>query len=358
MSLWGKDKIFFIVEIGANHNGDLELCKQMIVKAKECGADAVKLQKRNNDKLFMKSILDAPYNSEYAQETGTYREHREYLDRFGDKEFRELKQLADDIGIIFFATPFDFDSVDFLESIGVELYKIASCDLKNIPLIKYIASKGKPIVMSTGGGTKQEIFNALESIPSQQLRDVAVLHCVSTYPNKDEQLNLGFIKNMFVDFYGMNDVMEYHKNYEFLVEKGFSSHHSGILPFFIAYMCGARVFEAHFTFNRGMSGSDHGFSLEPQALRKVCYDLKRIPVMLGDGEKKVLPEEQKGFVWKFGKAIHPVKRIKEGQVLTTENIAIKAPADGLPPSRYNDIIGKVAICDISTGDVLTEDMIE
>ena len=343
MALWGKDKIFFIAEIGANHNGDFELCKQMIVKAKECGADAVKLQKRNNDKLFMKSILDAPYNSEYAQTTGTYREHREYLDRFGDKEFRELKKLADDIGIIFFATPFDFDSVDFLESIGVELYKIASCDLKNIPLIKYIASKGKPIVMSTGGGTKQDIIHAVHAIPYEMCKNLAVLHCVSTYPNKDEQLNLSILQSFFKD----NDIVS-----------GFSSHHSGILPFFVAYMCGARVFEAHFTFNRGMSGSDHGFSLEPQALRKVCYDLKRIPVMLGDGEKKVLPEEQKGFIWKFGKAIHPVKRIKEGQVLTTENIAIKAPADGLPPERYNDVIGKVAICDISTGDTLTEDMLE
>ena len=337
---WGEDKIFFISELASNHNGDLELCKKMIIKAKECGADAVKLQKRYNDKTFMKSILNAPYQSEYARETGTYKEHREYLDRFDEKEFRELKQLADDIGIVFFATPFDFDSVDFLESIGVELYKIASCDLKNIPFIKYVASKGKPIVLSTGGGNQFDILNAVNSVPKNF--PLAVLHCISTYPNKDDQLGLNFISNLT------------HCSFT----PGFSSHHAGILPFFIAYMCGARVFEAHFTFNRGWSGSDHGFSLEPQALRKVCYDLKRIPVMLGDGIKKVLPEELKGFVWKFGKAIHPVKAIRKGEILTPDNIAIKAPAYGLPPDRWDATIGKIAICDISTADTLSGDMID
>ncbi len=345
MSFWGDDKIFIVAEIGSNHNGDLELCKRMIIKAKECGADAVKIQKRYNDKTFMKSILGAPYQSEYARETGTYREHREYLDRFDKKEFQELKKLANDIGIIFFATPFDYESVDFLHSLDMPIYKIASCDLKNLPLIKYIATIGKPVMLSTGGGREEDIFKAIcQFMPNQHKKFLAVLHCISTYPNQDNQLNLNFIKRL--------------KQSYSIDNWGFSSHHPGILPLFIAYMCGARIFEMHFTFNRSYPGTDHAFSLEPAALRKACFDLRRIPIMLGNGIKKVLPEEEKGFVWKFGKAIHPIRSIRKGELFTFDNIAIKAPADGLSPNKINDILGKIAICDISTNDILTEDKID
>ncbi len=333
--------LFIVVEIASNHNGDLELCKKMFRKAKECGADAVKLQKRNNRQTFMKSILNSPYQSEYAKETGTYGEHREYLDRFDYDEFIQLRQLADEIGIIFFVTPFDFDSVDFLEKIGVPMYKVASCDFKNYPLIEYIAQKGKPMILSTGGATYEDMDKVYQLLKLTKA-EFSFLYCISIYPNNDN-LNLLCINEMTIRYPDINI--------------GFSSHHPGILPIFIAHMCGARIFEVHFTFNRGFPGSDHGFSLEPQALRKICFDLKRLPLMLGDGIKRISEEELKGFIWKFGKSVHIIKSIKKGEIITKEHVAIKAPADGIEPHRIDEVIGAISICDLSTSDILTEDKI-
>jgi len=341
---WNDNKIFIVTEIGCNHNGDLELCKKMFIKAKECGADAVKLQKRYNDKTFTKAILNAPYQSEYAQKTGTYREHREYLDRFDKKEFTELKKLADDIGIIFFATPFDFESVDFLASLDMPLYKVASCDFRNIPLIEYIAKLGKPMLLSTGGAdykTMDFVYNKLVKINI----DFAFLYCVSKYPNSDADLNLNCISVM---------------RKLFPMSIGFSSHHPGLWPLSSAYHAGARIFEMHFTFNRAWANinKDHAFSLEPQALRKACYDLKRIPTMMGYGERIISEEEKMGFVHKFGKSLHLTAAMEKGDMLTADKVSIKAPADGIEPLRINDVIGKILLCDCSTADILTEDILE
>lgn len=334
-------ELFIIAEIGANHNGDLELCKKMICKAKECGADAVKLQKRYNDKTFMKSILDSPYQSEYAKETGTYREHREYLDRFDYEEFKILQGVAQENDIILFATPFDFESVDFLASLNMPLFKVASCDFKNLPLIERIAKLNKPMILSTGGATYQEMKSTYSYLIGLQ-SNFAFLHCVSIYPN-DDNLNLNCIRVM---------------RKMFDIPIGFSTHHSAVFPNFLAYMCGARIFEAHFTLNRGYGGTDHGFSLEPVALRKLCYDIKRIPELLGNGIKIISDKEKSGFVRKFGKAIHPVKTILANQTITAQDIAIKAPAEGLPPYEYDNVLGKIAICDLSTNDILTWEKIK
>ncbi len=342
--LWNDDKIFIIAEIGSNHNGDLKLCKKMIIKAKECGADAVKLQKRYNDQTFTKAILNVPYQSEYAQKTGTYREHREYLDRFDMKEFRELKKLADDIGIILFATPFDFKSVDFLASLDMPLYKVASCDFRNIPLIEYIAQLEKPMLLSTGGADYSAMDFVYRKLLELDVLDFAFLYCVSKYPNSDTDLNLNCIAKM---------------KEKFPCPIGFSSHHPGLWPLSSAYHAGARIFEMHFTFNRAWANinRDHAFSFEPQALRKACFDLKRIPTMMGDGERVVSEEEKKGFVWKFGKAIHLACQVRKGEILTADKITIKAPADGIEPYRINEIIGKIITTDCSTTDTLTEDLL-
>lgn len=337
----GKN-VFVISEIGSNHNADLELCKKMIRKAKECGADAVKLQKRNNKELFMKSILNAPYQSEYAKETGTYGEHRECLDWFGKKEFEELITVAKEEDILLFATPFDINSADFLYELDMPLYKIASCHFNEYNLIKHVAGFGKPIILSTGGATYADMKFTYKFLKDWNA-EFAFLHCISLYPN-DDNLDLNCIRVMKKMFHD--------------IQIGFSTHHPGILPLFLSYVAGARIIEAHFTLSRAYGGTDHGFSLEPQALRKLCYDIKRIPAMMGDGNRIVSKKEQQGFIWKFGKAVHPIAPIKTGEILTRDNIGVKAPADGLPPSRFDDLLGKVAICDLSTADVLTEDKIK
>jgi N-acetylneuraminate synthase/sialic acid synthase len=340
--LWNDNKIFIIAEIGCNHNGDLDLCKKMIRKANECGADAVKLQKRYNEKTFTKAILDAPYDSEYAKKTGTYGEHRAYLDRFDKAEFTELKKLADDIGIILFATPFDFKSVDFLASVDMPIYKIASCDFKNIPLIKYVAQLKKPMLISTGGADYRTMDFVYSYLDRLGIVDFAFLYCVSKYPN-DDNLNLNCITKM---------------KEMFPIPIGFSSHHPGIWPLSSAYHAGARIFEVHFTLNRAWASmnKDHAFSLEPQALRKACFDLKRIPTLMGNGDNRIVSEEEKtGFVWKFGKAIHLTKYVRKGEIVSSDNVSIQAPADGLEPYFFNDILGKTFSVDCSIADILTWD---
>jgi N-acetylneuraminate synthase/sialic acid synthase len=238
--------------------------------------------------------------------------------------------------ILFFATPFEEKSADFLYKLEIPIYKIASCDVTNIPLIKHVASFGKPILVSTGGATIEDIDRVYDTIQKYH-SNFAFLHCVATYPNRDEELNLLQIESL---------------KWRYLdIVIGFSSHHSGVDPVKEAYHLGARIFEVHFTLNRGFRGTDHGFSLEPHGLAKLCEDLKRIKTRLGRRERTVLEAESTGFIRKMGKAVHVNRPIHAGKVIEPEDIVIKSPADGLPP--YEDVIGKISIHDLSTADFLT-----
>ena len=333
--------VFVIAEIGSNHMGDADLCEKMIIEAAACGVDAVKLQKRDNEKMFTKSILNKSYDNELSYGK-TYGEHREHLDWFGEKEFIRFKSVADKHGVLFFATPFEEASAEFLHDLGVPLWKIASCDVKNLPLVKKVAEYGQPMIISTGGADFDDIMKlVLEIHPINP--NYALLHCISTYPNTDEVLNLDVIAMLRLCFF--NQVI------------GFSSHHAGILPLMIARTLGASVFEMHFTLNRGFKGTDHGFSLEPQGLRQACIDLKRVKTMLGDGKKEVLPVEKDGFVKKMGKGVYAVRKISKGEEIKREDLTIKSPAGGILPSQIDEIVGKSLICELSTGVAIQEDMI-
>lgn len=335
-----KGPAFVIAEIGSNHGGDLSVCIDMIMMAQRCGADAIKMQKRDNKNLFTKAFYNSPYASE-ASFGATYGEHREALD-FGDGEFVLLKRICDDLGIIFFATPFEDRSLDFLvKQIRVPVLKVASCDLKNIPFIKRMGLTGLPLILSTGGATYSDIDKAVSALPGGY--PLALLHTVSTYPNKDHELNLHAIYQM-------------RKKYPHIV--GFSTHHPGILPVYLAFMLGARIFEVHVTLNRANKGTDNAFSFEPAGLAKLIQDLKRIPTMLGGHEKKLLPSEENGFIYKMGKALHPIKPINAGELLTVDNVGLRAPANGPPPEEMWDYIGKSAVMSISTADTLRPEMVE
>ena len=246
---------FLVAEIGHNHQGSLETCKKMFKAAGDCGVNAVKLQKRDNKSLYTKTFYDAPYHSENAYGP-TYGAHREALE-FGWDEYVELKEYAERLGLIFFATAFDFTSADFLERLGVPCHKTASADLRNIPLLKYIASFGKPMMVSTGGSTMEDVKRACGEVLALNSQ-LAVLHCTSMYPITDEdedKINLKVIETLKREF---PDLII-----------GFSDHSSGVLFSTAAYVYGARIIERHFTLKRIMRGTDHAFSLAPQGKSKL-----------------------------------------------------------------------------------------
>ncbi len=265
---------YTIAEIGHNHQGKLETAKEMFRVAKECGADAVKLQKRDNRSLFTKAGYTKPYDNpnSYGE---TYGEHREYLE-FGWIEYKELMDYADEIGVTMFATAFDFNSADFLEKLDMPFYKMASGDLKNIPLLTHVAEFQKPMIISTGGGTMEDVNRAYDAVMpiNQQL---CILQCTAGYPAEFDELNLNVITTFRERF--PNTTI------------GLSSHDNGIAMAVAAYMLGARVIEKHFTLNHTWKGTDHAFSLEPIGFRKLVRDLQRTRAAMGDGVKRVYDSE-------------------------------------------------------------------
>jgi N-acetylneuraminate synthase/sialic acid synthase len=313
---------YVIAEIGHNHQGNVEQCKTMFVKAKEAGANAVKLQKRDNSTLFTRAMYESPYDNENSY-GDTYGAHRVALE-FNRDQYIELQKFAKDLGITFFSTAFDIPSADFLAELDVPAYKLASGDLNNVPLLKHVAKIGKPVILSTGGGTMEAVRRAYDAIMpiNQQL---CIMQCTAGYPPKFEELNLRVIET-------------FRKTFPDIVI-GFSSHDSGIAMALVGYVLGARMVEKHFTLNRAMKGTDHAFSLEPAGLTKLVRDLKRARISMGDGVKATFPSEAKPLM-KMAKKLVATRDLPVGHVLTAADITMKSPSDGLPPYMFDDLIGK------------------
>jgi len=313
---------FVIAEVGHNHGGDVEVCKQLFQAAKYAGVSAVKLQKRDNRSLYTREFYESIYNSENAFGP-TYGAHREALE-FGETEYRELKQFAESLDLVFFATAFDVNSVDFLEKIDVPCYKVASGDLKSIPLLKYIASTGKPMIVSTGAGTLDDVRRAYDAIlPDND--QVVILQCTAEYPSEHSDMNLSVIQTYLREF---PDVVV-----------GLSDHDNGIAMALVAYLLGARVIEKHFTLNRGSKGTDHAFSLEPEGMRKLVRDVHRAAIAMGDGVKHVYDKEKAASI-RMGKKIVAARDLPAGHVLQPGDLAYKSPGDGLPPYQDVQLLGK------------------
>lgn len=313
---------YVIAEIGNNHQGDVEKAKELILAAYQCGADAVKFQKRSNENLFTKNFYDKPYDNPNSYGT-TYGKHREFLE-FGVTEYNILKEFSKEIGITFFATPFDNPSANFLEKIDIPFYKIASADLKNIPLIKYVSGFGKPIIISTGGADfvdVQRVYDAVMPINTQ----LCIMQCTASYPCKISELNLNVIKTYRESFPD--------------VTVGLSSHDNGIVSASVAYMLGARVIEKHFTLNHELKGTDHAFSLEPDDLKRLVIDLKKTKQALGSPIKKILDTEI-APIKKMGKSLVANSDLNAGHVLCEQDVAIKSPGGGVPPYELEKLIGK------------------
>lgn len=328
---------FTIAEIGNNHGGDIEVCKRMFDAAKLAGASSVKLQKRENRTLYTRELLESPYSGDnsFGPTYGTHREAVE-LDK---KAFIELQAYAKHIGILFFSTAFDFTSADLLEDINVPMYKLASGDLINTPLLKHIAKFGKPMLVSTGGGTIDDVRRAYDTIMpiNQQL---CILQCTAGYPPKWEELNLKVIETFRNEF---KDIVI-----------GFSSHDSGIAMALVGYMLGARVIEKHFTLNRAMKGTDHAFSLENSGFQKMVRDLERARTSLGDGIKRRYDSELKPLS-KMAKKLVAASNLPAGTVLGPQHIALKSPNDGTPPYMFDSFLGRKLTRDLKEDDNLVLD---
>jgi len=269
---------YVIAEIGQNHQGDVGKAKQLFHAAKQCGANAVKLQKRDNRSLYTRELFDSPYDNENSFGT-TYGEHREALE-FGRDEYFVLQQYAREIGITLFATAWDFASADLLAELEMPAYKIASGDLTNTPLLQYVAKLGKPMIVSTGGGTLEDVQRAYDAIMPLNSQ-LCILQCAALYPIEPEDMNLRVIETLRAQF---DDVVV-----------GLSDHQDGIAMSVLAYALGGRVIEKHFTLHRSWKGTDHAFSLEPIGLQKLVRDLHRARLALGSPEKVRLEAENKAL---------------------------------------------------------------
>jgi len=313
---------FVIAEIGHNHQGDIDKAKQLFKAAQECGVDAVKLQKRDNRTLFTRALYESPYDNENSF-GATYGAHREALE-FGRDEYLELKRYAAELGVTMFATAFDYRSADFLAELGMPAYKIASGDLRNTPLLKYVAKLGKPMVVSTGGADLEDVRRAYHAIMPINTQ-LCLLQCTAQYPAEAKDLNLNVITTFRQQF---PDVVV-----------GLSDHENGIAMAVAAYVLGARVVEKHFTVMHTWKGTDHVFSLEPIGMRKLVRDLRRTPQAMGDGVKKTLPAEKKPLL-KLSKKIVAARPLPAGRVLTENDLALKSPGDGLAGYEWDRVVGK------------------
>ena len=332
-----NDEPYIIAEVGQNHQGDLELARKYIKIFANEGANAVKFQTRNNKKLFSEDAYNKNYESENAF-GATYGEHREALE-LKTEWIPILKADCHSYGVKFMSTPFDEDSLDLLIQNDVDILKIASFDIGNLPLINRIAKTKKPVVVSVGGGQQEQIRSSIELLLKYN-DDVTILHCVSEYPC--DYTKLGF------------------DNIEFLISEfpqciiGSSDHFNGTLSGPVAYMRGARVFEKHVTLNRAWKGTDHSFALEQEGFRKFVRDLRRVRHMM-----PVKPKEQLGkeFVFqKLGKSIVALTDIKEGAELTLDNLTGRIFNETFIPVREsNTVIGKVAKRTIAAGKAVTYD---
>jgi N-acetylneuraminate synthase/sialic acid synthase len=330
---------YVIAEIGHNHQGSLEKARELFKEAKLAGAHAVKLQKRYNRGLYTRAAYDKPYDNENSY-GATYGEHREFLE-FEREQYTDLQAYARELGVDFFSTAFDVQSADFLQSLDVPAYKIASGDLKSTPLLTHVARMGKPMVISTGGALIDDVQRAYETIMPINQR-LVILQCTAGYPAAFEELDLRVIATYRERFAG--------------AVIGFSSHDNGIAMPVAAYMLGARVVEKHFTLNRAMKGTDHSFSLEPVGLRKMVRDLERTYKAMGDGTKKIYDSERAPII-KMGKSLVVARDLPSGHVLTAADIEMKSPGGGIPPYELSAVLGRATTRALHTDDFLSYDVI-
>ncbi|HOM01307.1 MAG TPA: pseudaminic acid synthase [Acetivibrio sp.] len=330
---------YIIAEMSANHAGDLNRAIEIIYAAKEAGADCIKIQTYTPDTMTINS--DKKY---FHIDNGTWKGENLYsLYQKANTPWEwhgRLKEEAEKAGIDFFSTPFDKSAVDFLEELGVEFYKIASFEIVDIPLIKYIASKKKPIIMSTGMATLGEIEEAVETIRAQGNDNFCLLKCSSAYPAVPEQMNLKTIT---------------HLKDTFNVPVGLSDHSLGSVSAVVAVAMGASVIEKHFCLSRKIKNPDSSFSMEPDEFKRMVEDVRAAEKSIGKVSYSI--SENEAVSRSHRRSIFAVKDIKKGEAFTEENIKVIRPADGLEPKYFEQVLNRKASEDIERGTPLKWTMI-
>ena len=309
-----NDDILIIAEVGQNHQGDIDNALEYIKVFSEAGANVIKFQTRDNKTLFSEDAYNKEYNSTNAF-AKFYGQHREALELSVEK-LHLLKEECQKFGVKFMSTPFDEPSLDRLIEVGVDMIKIASFDLGNLPFLQKISTKGIPVVMSTGGGDESQIRESIE-ILKKGIDNLSVLHCVSEYPCPHDRLGLESIPHLI-------------QNYP-ECKIGISDHFNGTLSGPVSYMLGARVFEKHVTLNRAWKGTDHAFSLEPHGFRNMVRDIRRVPEMMPRKKDNTLGKEPV-FI-KLGKSIIASRDLEVGHEIALNDLSGKIFSEQYVPVR-------------------------
>lgn len=312
---------YIIAEIGVNHNGFLDLALKLIDVAVEAGADAVKFQKRDLDKLYAKKYLE---NANAGEKTLRYLLPILQQVELPDEAYYDIVDYCKQRGITFMCSAFDIQSADFLESLGVPAYKVASADLTNLLLLDHLIEKGKPLILSTGMSRMDEVEFTVNFL-KERGAEFALLHCNSTYPAAFEDINLRFMDQLR----------------SFDVPVGYSGHERGISVSTVASALGASIVERHLTLDRTMDGPDHAASLEPQGFKKMVRDIRQVAQALGTGEEKFISRGEILNREVLGKSLVATRRITSGETITPEMVTVKGPALGISPQNYTKLIGRV-----------------
>lgn len=322
---------FVIAEMSANHNGDFDTAVQTIIAAAKAGADAIKVQTYTADTLTIDcdneyfTIIEGPWKGQTLYDL--------YKGASMPWEWQpKLKKIAEEEGLIFFSTPSDNIAVDFLEDMNVPVYKVASFEIHNIPLIKYIASKGKPIIFSAGIAHLEDLHNARRAVYNEGVNEMAFLKCTSAYPAPLKDMNLATIPHMIKEF-----------EYDVI---GLSDHTLGISAAIASVAIGAKIIEKHFILDRNMDSPDASFSMEPSEFKFMVESIREVEEAMG--EVRFGPKYNK----QFSRSLFVVENIKEGELFTKENIRSIRPGYGLHPKYYLDTLGVFASVNISKGSPL------
>ena len=317
--------IIIIAEAGVNHNGSLEIAKDLAMAAKMAGADYVKYQSFNPQKLVARYAQKAAYQKESTNVQESQLEMLEKL-ALSHSDFKEIKAYCECIGIGFLSTPFDFENIDFLTELGVPFWKVPSGEITNLPYLTRLARSGKPVFMSTGMCELDEVKSALDVMQENGAGPITLLHCNTEYPTPFEDVNLRAMHTM---------------KEEFSLPVGYSDHTPGTEVAIAAAALGAVVIEKHFTLDRNMEGPDHKASLEPNELKYMIGAIRNVEAAIGSGEKKCSPSEGKNRDV-ARKSIVAAQAIQEGEFFTEENLTVKRPGNGISPMRWYEVLGKQA----------------
>lgn len=328
-------RTLIIAEAGVNHNGNLELAYKMVDAAVEAGADIVKFQTGKPEAVISKYAEKAEYQKET---TGAEESQLDMVRKIMLKyeEFIPLKAYCEKKNIKFLSTPFDCESIDFLEKLGCDIWKIPSGEITNYPYLKKIGETGKPIIMSTGMSTLEEVAAAIDLLKNAGAGEISLLHCNTQYPTPYKDVNL-------------KAMLELKKRFNCTV--GYSDHTKGIEVPIAAVALGAQIIEKHFTLDRKMEGPDHKASLEPKELKQMIQSIRNIELALGDGQKRVTESEKANKII-ARKSIIAKKTIKKGEIFTDENLTTKRPGNGISPMRWNEVLGKKAIRDFMEDELI------